>query len=94
MAAMALYPHVQQKAQSELDSIVGPERLPTMDDVPSLPFVSAIVKECLRWRSVVPLNVPHVTSEDDVYKGYHIPSGATIIAASLTLSQSMDPVSL
>ena len=50
-----------------------------MDDMPSLPFVSAIVKECLRWRNVVPLNVPHVTTEDDVYKGYHIPKGAMVI---------------
>ncbi|KAI0634017.1 CyP450 monooxygenase [Trametes polyzona] len=78
--AMACYPDVQKKAQEELDAVVGPHRLPTFDDYESLPYVRALAKECLRWQSVVPLGIPHVSIEDDEYRGYHIPKGSTVIA--------------
>jgi cytochrome P450 len=52
--AMALYPDVMRKAQAELDSVVGRGRLPEFSDRPVLPYVSAIVKETLRWFPVVP----------------------------------------
>lgn len=52
--AMCTHPEVQRAGQSELDRIVGNERLPTMSDRPSLPYVNAIVKEVMRWGPVVP----------------------------------------
>ena len=53
--AMALHPEVQKRAQAELDAAVGPHRLPDFEDRPSLPYISAIVKETLRWQLVLPL---------------------------------------
>jgi cytochrome P450 len=38
----------------ELDEVVGKNRLPSFDDMPSLPTVRAVIKEVLRWRPVVP----------------------------------------
>ena len=52
---MALHPGVQRKAQSQIDRVVGVNRLPTFDDIESLPYVAAIVKELLRWQPVTPL---------------------------------------
>ena len=52
---MALYPEVQKKAQAEIDSMVGPHRLPDFEDRPSLPYIDAIVKESMRWHLVLPL---------------------------------------
>ena len=52
---MALYPEVQKKAQAEIDSVVGPNRLPDFYDRPSLPYVNAVVKELTRWNLVAPL---------------------------------------
>ena len=80
VAAMASYPEVQKRAQDELDLAIGPGRLPTMDDKQSLPYVSAILKECLRWRSVVPLSIPHLSTEEDEYKGYRIPRGSVVVS--------------
>ena len=77
---MASYPEVQKRAQDELDLAIGPGRLPTMDDKQSLPYVSAILKECLRWRSVVPLSIPHLSTEEDEYKGYRIPRGSVVVS--------------
>lgn len=78
--AMASYPDVQLKAQAELDAVVGTGRLPEFDDQEALPYVNALVKELLRWRSVVPAGVPHRSMEDDEYRGYFIPKGSIVIA--------------
>ncbi|KAG2134906.1 cytochrome P450 [Suillus bovinus] len=69
---------VQKRAQAEIDSVVGRERLPTFEDKASLPYIEAIVRETLRWEPVVPLGVPHAASSDDVYNGYFIPKGTII----------------
>ena len=77
---MLLFPEVQKKAQAELTAVVGAHRLPEFDDEPSLPYVRALIKELLRWRSVVPLSVPHRSVEDDEYRGYFIPKGTIVIS--------------
>ena len=43
--AMIAFPEAQKKAQAELDRIVGPHRLPTLDDLPNLPYIQAVVRE-------------------------------------------------
>ncbi|KAJ8475189.1 hypothetical protein ONZ51_g6728 [Trametes cubensis] len=78
--AMACFPEVQKKAREELDAVVGPNRLPTFEDRDSLPYITAVAKEALRWQSVVPLGVPHRSLSDDEYKGYFIPAGSVVIA--------------
>lgn len=46
--AIVTHPEVQIKAQKELDSVVGRDRLPEFGDRQSLPYIDAIVKEVLR----------------------------------------------
>lgn len=77
--AMALHKDVQEKAQSELDSVVGPDRLPTFVDRESLPYITALVKEVLRWHVIAPIGVAHRSVADDVYDGYLIPAGTLIV---------------
>ena len=55
--AMVLYPDVQHRAQSELDTVLGQDRLPTFDDRPSLPFIDAVVLEVFRWNVILPLGM-------------------------------------
>jgi cytochrome P450 len=54
MKSMVLYPHVQKKAQAELDSVVG-HRTPNFSDSDDLPYIHAIVREVLRLWPVSPL---------------------------------------
>ena len=75
---MAMYPDAQKKAQEELDSVVGTERLPEFSDRPSLPYIDALVKELFRWHSGTPIGFPHRVVADDEYNGYFIPGGATV----------------
>ncbi|KAK1226459.1 hypothetical protein PQX77_010543 [Marasmius sp. AFHP31] len=77
--AMTLHPEVQARAQKEIESVVSPGGLPDFNDRDSLPYVNAIVAEVLRWHPPLPLSVPHRAVNDDVYAGYHIPAGATVI---------------
>ena len=54
---MVLHPDVQMKGQEEIDRVVGNDRLPDFGDEESLPYISAIVKEVLRWDSVTPIGI-------------------------------------
>ena len=72
---MLAYPAVQARAQAELDEVVGRARSPTFADVPFLLYIRAMVKETVRWSSVVPFGIPHTSSVDDWYDGMFIPRG-------------------
>ena len=76
---MVLYPEAQQRAQAELDAVIGLDRLPEHADKPSCPYVSALVKELLRWHPVSPRGVAHRCTEDNVYRGWTIPGDATVM---------------
>ncbi|KAK5215393.1 hypothetical protein LTR47_009967 [Exophiala xenobiotica] len=65
--AMVAFPEVVSKAQKELDAVVG-DRMPEFTDMPNLPYIRAMVKEVLRWRS-----------GDVVYKDYFIPAGSSVV---------------
>ncbi|KAK7462289.1 hypothetical protein VKT23_007889 [Stygiomarasmius scandens] len=85
--AMILHPHIQQRAQRELDQVVGQSRLPSFADAKHLPYVQAILKEILRWRPAIPFGVPHAIEEDDYYEGYYIPKGSICIASSWSINR-------
>ncbi|KAJ7148780.1 cytochrome P450 [Mycena crocata] len=78
LLAMVLHPEVVAKAQKEIDSVVGPDRLPTFSDRTALPFIDAILSETYRWGVVLPLSLPHRLMEDDVYRGMFIPKGSLV----------------
>ncbi|KAF8648401.1 hypothetical protein AX16_006310 [Volvariella volvacea WC 439] len=78
--AMAKYPEVQARAQAEIDQVVGNDRLPSLSDWDSLPYLRATVWEVLRWHSIGPLGLPHVSTEDNVYNGYFVPKGTKVVA--------------
>ncbi|KAJ1310728.1 hypothetical protein OPQ81_009249 [Rhizoctonia solani] len=79
IVAMAMFPEIQEKAQREIDAIVGSDRLPNMEDRPSLLYVERLLTEILRWNPSAPFGVPHVCAEDNEYRGYRIPKGAIMI---------------
>ncbi|KAF3925702.1 hypothetical protein AA313_de0203292 [Arthrobotrys entomopaga] len=68
------------KAREELDSVVGRNRLPTPDDKPNLPYITAIFEEVLRWRPIAPEGAPHLNREEATYNGYTIPAKSVIVA--------------
>lgn len=63
MQAMVKWPEFARRTQKQIDAIVGEDRSPTWADYKNLPYVMAIVKECMRWRPATPLGVPHCLDE-------------------------------
>lgn len=47
---MISHPDVMRKVRDELDRAVGPDRMPTFEDEPNLPYLVACIKETLRRR--------------------------------------------
>lgn len=52
---MIIHPEIQQRAHQEIDEQLKRERLPNFDDQDALPYVSAIIKESLRFQTITPL---------------------------------------
>jgi cytochrome P450 len=48
LLAMTCHPEIFQKAQEEMDRVIGHDRLPDFDDLDSLPYFNAVLKEVLR----------------------------------------------
>ncbi|KAJ2976720.1 hypothetical protein NQ176_g4780 [Zarea fungicola] len=80
--AMVMFPEVQKKAQKEIDTVIGSSRLPELQDQGQLPYISAVVKEALRWFPIAPMGTPHAADDDIHYKEYIIPKGSLILTAT------------
>ncbi|XP_071504571.1 steroid 17-alpha-hydroxylase/17,20 lyase-like [Diadema antillarum] len=79
IALMAEYQSIQAKIRTEIDEVVGCRRSPVIDDRGSLPFVEATLYEVMRYSSILPIAVPHATSCDVRFRGYHIPKGTVVM---------------
>jgi len=82
--ALATHPEVQRRAQVEIDTAWGRNNnngIPPHEKVDltgTLPYISAVVLETLRWRPPIPLSVPRMCLSDQVLDGYVIPAGTTV----------------
>lgn len=54
--AMTLNPEVQIQARENIDSVLGPNNLPTFADRERLPYIDCIIKELIRWHPPAPLS--------------------------------------
>ncbi|EEB91752.1 hypothetical protein MPER_09841, partial [Moniliophthora perniciosa FA553] len=90
---MEFYPEIQKRAQTDIDRVTGGERLPGPEDEAKLPYITAIIKEVLRYVPVAPLALQHRVMEDDEYEGYRIPKGSVIIGnvRAITLDPELYP---
>lgn len=73
------HPHVLDRVQAEIDDVIGPDQEPSMKHKLQMPFTEATILEIQRMGDIVPFNVPHCTSENVEFRGYHIPKDTVII---------------
>ncbi|XP_037258990.1 vitamin D 25-hydroxylase isoform X2 [Falco biarmicus] len=76
---MALYPNIQGQVQKEIDLVIGPNKMPALEEKCKMPYTEAVLHEVLRFCNIVPLGIFHATSKDTVVRGYSIPEGTTVI---------------
>ncbi|KAF2840425.1 cytochrome P450 [Patellaria atrata CBS 101060] len=87
LLATLLHPSWQTRLLHELNLVLG-TRLATPADAPRLPTLRAAIKESMRWRPPVPLGVPRLVTEDNVYAGYFIPKGTEAHVMELALARN------
>lgn len=64
--------------QSDIDSVIGRDRLPTAKERNHLPYSNAVWKEAIRYKCSMPLGIPHSSNEDQLINGHFIPKGSII----------------
>ncbi|KAK9082004.1 hypothetical protein Syun_030986 [Stephania yunnanensis] len=80
-------PEMLAKAQIELDTNVGKDRLVEESDIPNLKYLQALLKETLRMYPVGPLLVPHEAMEDCHVAGYFVPRGTGLFINAWTIQR-------
>src|SRR5882762_3689096 len=78
---MCRYPELQKRMRNEVESVLG-DRMPVQEDKNSLPFVSAFISECMRYRPIAPMVPPHKTTADTDIGGHKVPKGITVMVHS------------
>ncbi|KAH6679189.1 cytochrome P450 [Halenospora varia] len=92
MAAL-LYPDVLMRARAAVDGVCGKGadmRLPKIEDMESMPYVCAVLKEVMRWRPSVPLIPPHQLTQDLEFEGYFFPKGTIFVINAIALGQECE----
>jgi cytochrome P450 len=62
--ALTLHPHVQDKLREELMTVGSDE--PSLEVLEALPYLDAVVREALRWCSIVPSSIRTCMKDDIV----------------------------
>ncbi|KAG8934831.1 hypothetical protein FRC02_009151 [Tulasnella sp. 418] len=83
-------PHIQKRAQAEIDSICDEDMIPVWKNFEDMPYVRSVCKESLRWRPPFPSGVPHFSEADQTWKGHSIPKGTQIIASVWSIHMNKD----
>lgn len=53
---MAANPEVQKKVQKEIDNVLG-SKFPQFIDQKDMTYTQAVIRETMRWQTIVPLNL-------------------------------------
>ncbi|KAH8659246.1 cytochrome P450 [Tricladium varicosporioides] len=87
IAAAALDKRWVNTLRSHLDRVCpNASRLPSFSDRPSLPYMSAVAKEAMRWRPMAQIGFPTMLTTDDEYEGYRFPAGTVFTWNALTIA--------
>ena len=84
------FPSVQEKLHDEIDKVIG-DRPPSISDRSNMPYTEAVIHETLRFKTPIPLSLPHAAVKDAVLCGYDIPKDTVILVNlhSLTRDQTI-----
>ncbi|XP_045917532.1 cytochrome P450 2K1-like isoform X2 [Micropterus dolomieu] len=74
---MAKYPKIQDQVQEELNRVIGSHQV-QVKDKKKLPFTDAVIHETQRLANIIPMALPHKTSQDITFQGHFIKKGTTV----------------
>lgn len=90
MAEVIKHPRVLERAQQELDSIIGPNRMVQESDLAHLNFLRCIVRETFRMHPAGPFLIPHESTRPTTINGYYIPERTRVFINTHGLGRNTD----
>ncbi|XP_068454929.1 cytochrome P450 2K1-like [Clinocottus analis] len=74
---MAKNPKIQNRVREELSRVIG-GRQSQVEDRKNLPYTNAVIHETQRLANIVPMSLPHKTSQDVTFQGHFIEKGTVV----------------
>ncbi|XP_021748491.1 cytochrome P450 76AD1-like [Chenopodium quinoa] len=71
-------PEVHQKAQIEMEKVIGKDESVQESDISKLLYIQAIVKETLRLHPPAPFLIPHKAEKEEQLHNFIVPKNSTI----------------
>ncbi|XP_004648699.1 cytochrome P450 2G1-like [Octodon degus] len=72
------HPDVEAKVYEEIRQVIGPHKIPSVNDRPKMPYTNAVIHEIQRMTNIVPMGVPHVVTQHTHFRGYFLPKGTDV----------------
>lgn len=88
MAELLHNPKIMKKARNEVIQVIPKSKQVKESDIPTLPYIQAIVKETLRLHPPVPLLLPYIASNDVEINGYTIHKGNQVLINAWSIGRN------
>jgi len=88
MTELLMNPHVMEKAQTEVRSVLRERRVVAESDLHQLQYMKAVIKEIFRMHPAVPVLLPRESMEDIILEGYKIPAKTRIFVNAWAIGRN------
>ncbi|XP_040204100.1 cytochrome P450 2G1-like [Rana temporaria] len=79
LLVMIKHQKIQERIQEEIDSVTGPDIIPSIANRLEMPYTNAVIHEIMRYLDLAPMSLAHKVTEDTNFRGFTLPKGTTVI---------------
>lgn len=90
LSELMKHPRVMKKAQEEVRTHVGRDRMVDESDLVKLDYLDMVVKESMRLHPPAPFLIPHESTEDCTVNGFDIPKGTRVLINVWSIGRDPD----